>query len=330
MSRLMCSAANIGPPNHAGPWVALALRGECPFAQKTLTAQQLGAQALIIVDNENSRGGREPHMADGTNSGDALTIPTLLISREDGAWLRSKQPQYVSIDFTLSGPQVASPNVTVWNLPTTTKGAALLTHYRPWFTDTTNFKGRVNVQPRFPFLSASAMRCDGKTVTAAGCDSCVASATGTIESGDYCLLYYQNEIAAGATPQGTVREVLLQTCLHHVAQGMWWEYAAQYAQTCFDGDGEFQSLCGAASEQFETIAARVGLTQGDIQAIQDCAAAPASAPLADALPTMARQRWEDEAWIIPHVLVQGWNYDGNWRQCAGTDLASCTLADMIC
>ena len=54
---LMCSAANIGPPNHAGPWVALALRGECPFAQKTLTAQQLGAQALIIVDNENSRGG---------------------------------------------------------------------------------------------------------------------------------------------------------------------------------------------------------------------------------------------------------------------------------
>ena len=168
---LMCSAANIGPPNHTGPWVALALRGNCPFAQKTLTAQQLGAEALIIVDTENARGGREPHMADGANTGDELNIPTLLISQEDGKWLGRIKPQYVSIDFSLSGPQVASPNVTVWNLPTSTKGAALLTHYRPWFTESANFKGRVNVQPRFPFLSATVLQCDGKAVTDAGCDS---------------------------------------------------------------------------------------------------------------------------------------------------------------
>jgi hypothetical protein len=66
--------------------IALVDRGECPFVQKTQNAQAAGATAVVIV---NDRPGN-PTSPGGSASG--ITIPTVMVSQDDGTLIKSSLP----------------------------------------------------------------------------------------------------------------------------------------------------------------------------------------------------------------------------------------------
>jgi hypothetical protein len=57
-------------------------RGTCKFTQKVLNAQKLGAQFVIIYDNETND---QPHVImKNDGHGHLVTIPSAFISNADG------------------------------------------------------------------------------------------------------------------------------------------------------------------------------------------------------------------------------------------------------
>ena len=60
--------------------IAVAIRGGCTFKSKARRAQAVGATALVVIDNVDG-----PLFVMGDAAGDDPLIPTILISREDGA-----------------------------------------------------------------------------------------------------------------------------------------------------------------------------------------------------------------------------------------------------
>nr|MBS0037409.1 S8 family serine peptidase [Saprospiraceae bacterium] len=84
--------------------IAVAWRGSCQFSAKALFAQNAGAKALIIINNEgapvNMGGGNDAHLID---------IPVYMISTQDGNYLRNLLDT-LSIEMTL-GPVRANEKV---------------------------------------------------------------------------------------------------------------------------------------------------------------------------------------------------------------------------
>jgi hypothetical protein len=66
--------------------IALVDRGTCPFVQKTQNAQAAGAAAVVIVNNVPGA----PFSPGGSASG--ITIPTVMISQDDGSVIKSNLP----------------------------------------------------------------------------------------------------------------------------------------------------------------------------------------------------------------------------------------------
>jgi hypothetical protein len=74
--------------------IVLADRGKCTFAAKALVAEEAGAAALFVANNE---GGDAFFMMLGAGEGNfssALTIPTAMIRQKDGERLRALLPPF--------------------------------------------------------------------------------------------------------------------------------------------------------------------------------------------------------------------------------------------
>ncbi len=72
------------------PWsingnIALIDRGECPFTDKVLKAQQVGAIAVIVVNNVEG----PPITMSGSDPFQAIRIPAIMISMSDGEMIRT-------------------------------------------------------------------------------------------------------------------------------------------------------------------------------------------------------------------------------------------------
>jgi hypothetical protein len=80
---LACNPLTNGP-DMTGK-IAVLYRGNCEFGLKALNAEQAGAEAVVIINNQGAPVG----MAAGDNGGD-VTIPVVMISTDAGAMLRDE------------------------------------------------------------------------------------------------------------------------------------------------------------------------------------------------------------------------------------------------
>lgn len=76
-STLACNGSLINAASVAGK-IALIRRGDCPFVEKVLTAQQAGAIGVIMMNNVDG----QPIPMGGTDT--TITIPSIMISKADG------------------------------------------------------------------------------------------------------------------------------------------------------------------------------------------------------------------------------------------------------
>lgn len=81
---LACSPLTNGASMNGN--IAVVYRGSCEFGSKALEAQNNGAKACVIINNV---GGGPVGMAAGADGG-SVTIPVVMISKADGATLRSE------------------------------------------------------------------------------------------------------------------------------------------------------------------------------------------------------------------------------------------------
>ena len=75
-------------PDPVNSPIVLVDRGDCSFVQKVRHAQDIGASAVIIVDNVDQEDVDHIVMSDDGTGGN-LYIPSVLISKEDGELLKS-------------------------------------------------------------------------------------------------------------------------------------------------------------------------------------------------------------------------------------------------
>lgn len=79
--------------------IAMIDRGNCPFVDKVLNAQNAGAIATVICNNQSS----ENITMSGSNN--SITIPAIMLSQADCATIRTAMPG-VAFNYTLGGPNV--------------------------------------------------------------------------------------------------------------------------------------------------------------------------------------------------------------------------------
>ncbi len=80
--------------------IALIDRGNCPFVDKVLNAQNAGADACIVCNNAAGA----PFAMGGANG--AITIPSVMISQADCAIIRAQLGSGVNVSLSNSGPAV--------------------------------------------------------------------------------------------------------------------------------------------------------------------------------------------------------------------------------
>ena len=67
--------------------IVLVERGDCPFVMKVQHAQEIGAKAVLIMDNKDNEDVEKMVMADNGTGGN-ISIPSFLISKADGEMLQ--------------------------------------------------------------------------------------------------------------------------------------------------------------------------------------------------------------------------------------------------
>ncbi|EZG55947.1 PA domain protein, partial [Gregarina niphandrodes] len=120
VSRESASTPISGSKLAAAGDIYLLRRGVCSFAQKVAAAQELGAAAAVIVDYGNSTWTRQDiqqAVVSDDGSFPNITIPSVLVSREDGAALlrHAADPPTVALEWDI--PQRDVVRVDFWYSP---------------------------------------------------------------------------------------------------------------------------------------------------------------------------------------------------------------------
>ena len=109
--------------------IALVDRGSCTFVQKSLNAQNAGAIGVIIANNVENGGAAVPG-----GSSSEVTIPTVGISREDGALIRVEAENGVFIQLSTDPTQLAGAdplNRVKMNAPNPVQPGSSFSHFDP-------------------------------------------------------------------------------------------------------------------------------------------------------------------------------------------------------
>lgn len=78
-----------GDPDKDFSPIVLVERGKCSFVRKSRNIQALGGSLALIMDNQENSNPEEIIMSDD-GSGSSITIPTIIISKEDGELIRNE------------------------------------------------------------------------------------------------------------------------------------------------------------------------------------------------------------------------------------------------
>jgi len=201
------------------PFILMVDRGACTFVQKVRNAQHSGAAAVIIADNvcqcKHSKictldkgtecEQREPLMADD-GSGNDITIPTMLMFKQDGdkikAELNQNKPVRVEMSWSVPNPD----NHVEYDLWSTVTDDKSMQFQIMWLKAQKALGNTAAFTPHYYIYDGIKARCRDSN----GHNMCYTLCT---NEGRYCAIDPDNDMDYGVSGADVVEESLRRICI---------------------------------------------------------------------------------------------------------------------
>lgn len=243
-----CSALpNIDEFHSISSFILMVNRGDCAFVSKVLHAQNIGAKAVIVM-NDVDEDIENFIMTDNGSAGN-LDIPALLISKEDGTAFRDYMPDSrytditLTIKFEMNKAQGQTLDIIVYMQSTSETTLTLLTKLTPYLDNFPNLK----FTPHYFIFECGACRESGFKSKMNEC----------ISGGRYCA--YDSDGSGKLEGKDTVVEDLRQICIHKLVDKdykKWFYYIKLFHKDCFS---TFDGKC------IENILNKIGVSPGKVK-----------------------------------------------------------------
>jgi hypothetical protein len=236
--------------------IILLYRGNCSFITKVRNAQNVGAAAVIFVDNKEEDISSVLVIDDGT--AENITIPSVLVSKNDGYFFRGflySQQEYEELKVNITFDLLKRPNYAEFEFwmsydQRILGQEGLITKGLPEFAVfAQNFEGEITFTPHFLLSEVpnNNWYYDPNQRFSSPQPNC-------LSGGRYCTRYYNNINSQYYQPfycpgamdtihingRGIMMEYLRELCIFKIAKNsnqpnLWWKYIIEVNETCYWG-----------------------------------------------------------------------------------------------
>jgi hypothetical protein len=225
-------------PKEGEDFIIMVDRGECTFVTKVRHAQNVGAKAVIIIDNKDEE--YIPEMADD-GTGTSISIPSMLIRKKDGAEIKNAALES-SIIATMRWGLPNPDGVVEWSFWTSSFDDNSVEFKKAFEIVSAALDDNASFEPHYFFLDGTMYDCDKSGGTACG-NQCT-------NSGKYCAVDPEHDLNSGISGADVVRENLRQICIWREVNstghpGTWWKYINCFQDTCV-GKTDYSEDCSQA------------------------------------------------------------------------------------
>lgn len=290
-------------------------RGNCTFVQKVRDAENIAANAVIIVNTDDTL----VTMADD-GSGRNIGIPSVLISKSEGDRLEAAVSDGTKIMVELSWNMPHPDNHVEWEFWTSSGDINSATFLEEFREPSLALGNSVTFQPNYGIIDGAWYTCDKPGL------SCKRQCS---NSGRYCAEDPDHDLKHGVDGIDVVQENLRQICIYQHANStsnpqLWWDYVAQFAATC-TGKGTLTEACSSA------VMLKVGV---DAVAVGSCVTSSGGSDYEGSVNKLleaqiARSHKYGVA-ITPAIRINDKNYHGSFACPAPVHLGTCPVLSAIC
>lgn len=319
---LGCDKLTEVPVNPASnPLVYVFVRGQCTFVKKVRNAQEAGATAVIVVNNDD---GELPHMAND-GSGGSIMIPSMIISKKDGDVIHSylnnpdRKGVVVEVSIEYGLPESKVVDYTLWTSALDPQAL----DFKQTFGDIAELmEAETRFSARYFVVNGTSYGCDRET------QICGNQCT---NHGRYCAVDPDHDLGAGVSGADVVQENLRQMCVFDIASGdkktyLWWKYVNEFRSEC--------ALRNQVNEEcFRRAAHKVpGLSIDRVlQCVSDSGPNDEKSTQPNSrLELELKRRSEDGVYLMPTVMINNVTYFGDLSCPAPLDMAHCGVLNTIC
>jgi hypothetical protein len=216
--------------------ILLLERGDCPFAMKARNAQNIGAAALIVIDNIEEDVTRVI-MADN-GSGGNISIPVLMIGKLDGEVIKRylATPQYaIRVSMALTFDMIDTGDSVNYDIWMSSEMENLRVFLHDFSELALKFKeGEINLAPHFVMWYSTISKDANFTITHPDC----------LSGGRYCAP--DPDYDGPNSGRDIIYENLRQLCIYKGTSrkpnpNLWWQYVSAFYETC--PQDEFGQRC---------------------------------------------------------------------------------------
>eukprot|EP00475_Leptophrys_vorax_P044815 TRINITY_DN9109_c0_g1_i1.p1 TRINITY_DN9109_c0_g1~~TRINITY_DN9109_c0_g1_i1.p1 ORF type:complete len:515 (-),score=142.41 TRINITY_DN9109_c0_g1_i1:644-2188(-) len=308
--------------NWPGPdeqFIVMVNRGECTFVTKVKHAQDVGARAVIVVDNQDASD--VPFMADD-GKGKNVQVPSMIIRKSDGDTIKEALSDGTIVVVTMRWRLPNPDGVVDWSLWTSSYDSTA-SELKSSFEDVMASMGdSVRFTPHYFFLDGLLYGCDQEQGTACG-NQCVGS-------GKYCAVDPEHNLTGGISGADVVRENLRQVCVWRNVNStgnpmLWWRYVNQFQRECANAN-DFNFDCS------QRVMKSLGI---NIDIISQCV--EASGGYADQstqrnslIDKELDARREMGVYLLPTMIAENVPFQGSMNCPTPVSLTECDALNFIC
>jgi len=303
------------PENHRGRTIVVMLdRGNCTFVQKVRDAEDIAANAVIIVNSDDEL----VTMADD-GTGRNIGVPSVLISKSEGAKLEAAVNSGKQIMVEMSWDMPHPDNHVEWELWTSSDDMRAASFVSNFIAPALALGKSVSFTPNYGILDGSWYGCDTAGLP------CGRQCT---NGGRYCAEDPDNDITHGTDGLAVVQENLRQICLFQQANAtqkpeLWWQYVTEFAACT--GKGHLTEAC--STQTMKLVGADASLVA---QCVADAGGSDYEGGVNTLLAAQLARTDQVGVAILPSIRINDKDYKGSLDCPEPIHLGTCPVLSAIC